>query len=103
MAVAILSGYEALSVKFRVIHMVAVRDDFRGNGLGTLCLNGALQRFEHTATHTYGNCAPDEAPFFARAGYTVLDPGTPFPFLSGGAVLQINSAIHPCGFYGSQA
>ena len=98
-AVVGVSAYEVDSVKFRVIRLVAVRGDYQGKGLGAVCLNAARQRFLPDANYTYGNCSPSEAPFYARTGFTVLDPGVAFPFVSGRSRLQIASATQPCGFY----
>jgi hypothetical protein len=49
---------------------------------------------------TLGSCAPAEAQFYQRAGFTVLDPGAPLPFPLGRPVwLGNTNPDYPCSFY----
>jgi hypothetical protein len=45
--------------------------------------------------------APDTAAFYQRAGFTVLDPGEPFPFpfSKQAAIIANSNPTYTCWFY----
>ena len=95
-----VSQRDAGPIEF-LIRYVAVDPSVRGRGIGTLLLCILDQNFTLQGRRIfYGACAPETAPFYARAGFDVLHPGTPLPgTLFGQEEARANSNLsYPCWF-----
>jgi GNAT superfamily N-acetyltransferase len=82
-----------------ILTNLVVEPSWRGKGVGVVLL-GVIPQLLQTSL-TFGTCAPDTAAFHQRAGFTVLDPGEPFPFpFSKQATIITNSnPTYTCWFY----
>ena len=84
-----------------ILRYLAVEPDWRGHGIGVVLLGILPQLFtDQPLVLTFGNCAPTEATYYQRGGFTVLPPGLPLPMPVGNHALLANTSQHqPCWFY----
>lgn len=57
------------------VDAIATAEQWRHQGLASVLINTASQLLPVPLEFIAGHCAPDVAPFFAQAGFTVLRPG----------------------------
>lgn len=103
--VVALAEFDGSSVAF--IRGLAVEEGHQGRGIGTVLLGLIDQMTDKDAggrklAGVVGSCAVDEDAFYQKAGYTVLQPGQPMPWLYGaqaGTRLENSNPTHDCWFY----
>ncbi|MDR6912946.1 GNAT superfamily N-acetyltransferase [Rhodococcus fascians] len=84
-----------------VQHLVVV-PEARGRGVGTVSLGMVEQLLPGTPlAMIWGQCEPSATGFYERAGFTVLAPGEPFPFLMSDSpsVIVNSNPTYNCWFY----
>ncbi|MGP5484912.1 GNAT family N-acetyltransferase [Brachybacterium alimentarium] len=86
-----------------MVRYLAVAPDWRHHGIGTVLLCIMDQHGvpgDVTRRVFFGGCAPEEARFYQRAGFDVLQPGTPVPgeVLGSGVDFANINAEYPCCF-----
>ena len=86
-----------------LVRYLAVAPDWRHHGIGTVLLCIMDQHGvpgDVTRRVFFGGCAPEEARFYQRAGFDVLQPGTPVPgdVLGSGVDFANINAEYPCCF-----
>lgn len=85
-----------------LVRAVAVDPAWRGRGVGVVAL-GMVERVFHENRPDYyvGNCKPEDARFYQKLGYTVLQPESEFPLALGDEVVQvaISNPRYPCCFF----
>lgn len=57
------------------VDAAVTKDSWKRRGVASMLLNTAPQLIPGHVEFTAGHCAPEVAPFFAQAGFTVLRPG----------------------------
>lgn len=82
-----------------MIDAVVVDKSWRQRGVGSVLLLTAQQILPGAPTFAAGHCAPALAPFFAQAGYTVLNPGVALPFPLGKEVSVLDVGGEECWFF----
>ncbi len=84
-----------------VRHLV-VDPAWRGKGVGVVTLGVLHQLFsaEDQPVVFVGNCAPQDAKFYQRSGYTVLQPGEQLILPVGTPIaIGLSSQPYPCWFF----
>lgn len=83
------------------VRAVAVDPSWRGRGVGVVLVGMAAKAYEPLAPDFYmGSCAPADARFYQKLGYTVLKPGEPYQFPFGNySYFQVDNPDYPCFFY----
>ncbi|HEY5262032.1 MAG TPA: GNAT family N-acetyltransferase [Solirubrobacteraceae bacterium] len=104
---AVIGGGVMMLVRFKglgtvmLLRLLVVEPEWRGRGVGVVTLGTLTQAaIEHAGQApdlSLGNCSEDDAGFYQRAGFSVLEPGQDLPFpVAGGALLRLRSDSYPC-------
>lgn len=96
-----LEAADIEGVPIAMINAVVTLPEHRGRGIGTVLLGVMDQllipQVGSAPELVAGNCAPEDARFYQRAGFTVLQPGEVLPFGRGVQVRE--ESEYPCWFY----